>query len=62
MFMHYNPKILENLYGISISDNETNVLEEIGRKKGLLLKGGIIDEHRAAIQVLRDWQKGKLRL
>ena len=60
MFFNYDKRILEELYEIKIEDPD-NALEEIGRKKGLLLKGGIADEKRAAMQILRDWQKGRLR-
>lgn len=62
IFVNYDRKILEDLYGIRILDDYSNILEEIGRKKGFLLKGGVIDEKRAALLILRDWQRGKLRL
>jgi ribosome biogenesis GTPase A len=35
---------------------------KIGQEKKLLLKGGIPDEHRVAIQIIRDWQRGKLKV
>ena len=60
MFLDYDKKVLEDLYGIEIIDPDT-ALEEIGKKKGLLLKGGVVDIQRAAMQVLRDWQKGRLK-
>ncbi len=60
MFFNYDKKVLEDLYGIEIMDSD-NALEEIGKKKGLLLKGGVVDVQRAAMQVLRDWQKGRLK-
>ena len=64
IFIEYDKKILENLYGIKTENlNDIGeVLEEIGKKKGFLLKGGVVDNHRAALFVIRDWQKGKLRL
>ena len=62
MFVNYNKNVLKELYGVEVSENYENILEEIGRKKGFLLKGGIVDERRAAMQILRDWQKGKLRV
>lgn len=54
---------LETAYNIrfSASDSET-VLQELGKKRGFLKKGGIIDERRTAIQLLREWQKGVIRI
>ena len=37
------------------------VLEMIGRRRGKLLKGGVVDLNECAKIVLRDWQSGKLR-
>jgi ribosome biogenesis GTPase A len=39
-----------------------SILLEIGKKKHMLLKKGEIDERRAAILVLEDWHKGKIRI
>ena len=36
-------------------------LELIGKKRGYLMKGGITDINRTSIQIIRDWQSGKLR-
>jgi ribosome biogenesis GTPase A len=63
MFRDYDIGILEKVYGISVEGMDVNeVVEEIGKKKGFLLKGGQIDEERSILLVIRDWQKGKLRL
>ena len=61
MFMEYDKKILEDAYEISIS-NTDNILEEIGRKRGMLLKGGIVDENRVSVMIIKDWQNGKIKL
>jgi ribosome biogenesis GTPase A len=34
----------------------------IGRKRGFLGKGGVVDEHRVAMSILTDWQRGKIRI
>ena len=60
MFLGYNKKIFEDLYNVNLPND--NILEELARKKGFLLKGGIPDERRAALQIIKDWQNGKLRL
>lgn len=36
-------------------------LELIGKKRGYLMKGGIVDMNRTSTQIIRDWQSGKLR-
>ncbi len=38
------------------------VFEAVGRKKGFLVKGGVVDEDRTAIRIIDDWQKGKISL
>jgi len=62
MFVNYDKNVLEEAYGIRVGEEYSNILEEIAGKKGFLLKGGVVDERRAALLILRDWQKGKLRL
>lgn len=61
MFVNYDKNVLEDVYGIRVEEEYSNILEEIARMKGFLLKGGIVDERRAALLILRDWQSGKLR-
>lgn len=55
-------EVIEKNYKIKIekSDDETAILEKIGRKRGFLLKKGIVDENRTYLSILRDWQKGKI--
>ncbi len=60
IFMRTNPFALEIAYGIKASSED--FLIEFGRKNNMLIKGGIIDEKRAAIQLLNDWHKGKIKL
>ncbi len=55
------PEKLEKRYSIKIGEKEVyEIFEEIARKKGFLVKGGNIDENRTRIQILKDWQKGKI--
>ena len=51
-------KILK-FYGFEGLDVE-KLIEEIGRKKGFLGKGGVVDVDRTARLILRDWQEGKI--
>jgi len=49
-------------YGVDMSLDPYNILLEIGKKRHMLLKKGEIDERRAAVSVLEDWHKGKIKL
>ena len=64
MFVSKNKKNLEEKYKISIlpATDHNDILIEIGRKRGFLSKGGIVDEKKTAIQIIRDWQKGRLKI
>ena len=55
---------LETYYNVTIDNKEDQyaVIEEIAKKKGHLKKGGVPDDSRVSIDILRDWQRGKLRL
>lgn len=52
------PQALEERYGSF--DQGSSPLEEIGRRRGCLLRGGIVDLHQAAAVVLKDFRTGKL--
>ena len=52
-----NPGEIERRYGVSYGDD---VLEDIARKRGKLLKGGVPDTKAAAKIVMREWTRGKL--
>lgn len=63
MFIMKNKKSLQDFYNLDdVSLDVDKVFEEIAIKRKHFLKGGVIDERRTAIAILRDWQKGKLRL
>jgi len=63
IFLDTNKKALEKHYKVEIEgSNSMEVLEEIGRKKGHLKKGGEVDETRVSEMIIRDWQTGKLKL
>jgi len=52
-------EVLEKYYDIKAED-EDEFLEILGKKKGLLRKGGV-DVKRAAVFVLKEWQTGKIK-
>lgn len=62
IFKKNNPTALEKEYGLNTSLDTEELLLEFGKKRGMLLKGGIVDERRAAIQLLTDWHNGKIRV
>lgn len=66
MFLEKNKKALEDFYKIKINEEDkediSDIIIRIGKKRGFLVKGGEINENRTLIQILRDWQTGRLRL
>jgi ribosome biogenesis GTPase A len=56
-------KILERVYGIEIRIRRFNdIINKIGKSRGMLRKGGVVDERRVHLTIIDDWQKGKLLL
>ena len=62
IFRKNNPAALEKEYDIDPKLDSDEILCEIGKKKNMLLKKGIVDEKRAAVQLLIDWHKGKIKI
>lgn len=54
---HEYPAVLQERYGDLESEDP---LEAIGRKRGCLLRGGVVDLNQAAAVVLKDFRTGKL--
>lgn len=70
LMMRYPGRLMER-YGITIEDGagveswtdqdaSLPILEEIGKKRGCLKKGGIIDYQKASETLIRDLRSGKL--
>lgn len=57
-----NKKVVEEYYKTKLSEDFYEAFLEIGKKRGFLGKGGIVDEHRTAVNIIMDWQRGKLRI
>jgi ribosome biogenesis GTPase A len=63
IFLGGSRERLEAFYDFEIEgDDAYEILMQIGIAKKLLKKGGVVEENRAAMMVIRDWQGGKLRL
>ncbi|MBR4023043.1 MAG: ribosome biogenesis GTPase YlqF [Ruminococcus sp.] len=56
------PEVLVSRYKIEISAEDTGyeLLDKIGRKRGMLISGGEVNYERAAITVLDEYRSGKL--
>ena len=62
IFKKNNPLEFGKYYGVDMSLDPYSIILEIGKKRHMLLKKGEIDERRAAVSVLEDWHKGKIKL
>ena len=56
------PKIIQQHYNLIEDDDINKLIEEVGRRKNFMIKGGKIDTDRAARQILKDFQEGKIRI
>ena len=56
------PNSLTERYKIELSDEDTglDLLEKVGKKRGMMISGGEINTERAAITVLDEFRSGKL--
>ena len=56
----YKDKVISR-YNIEISDEDEGyeILEKVGRKRGMLISGGEVNTERAAITVLDEFRSGK---
>jgi ribosome biogenesis GTPase A len=52
--------LIEGFYGVHVDGDIERLIEELGREKGFLGKGGVVDVDRTARLVLRDWQEGRI--
>lgn len=57
----YGP-IIEKYYGVDVHGDGDLLIEEVGKKRNLLKRGGVIDEDRSAREILKDWQEGKIKI
>jgi ribosome biogenesis GTPase A len=62
IFKKNNPLEFEKHYDVDMSLDPYDIILEIGKKRHMLLKKGEIDERRAAVSLLEDWHKGKIKL
>lgn len=53
---------VRRFYGVDVDLEDFELFEEIGRRKGFLLRGGVVDENRTAVRIVEDWQKGRVKV
>lgn len=56
-----NRELIESFYEIDTDGDVEVLLENLGKKRGFLSKGGIVDNDRTARAILKDWQTGKIK-
>lgn len=59
--MKQYPNLFEKFYKIEANGDPEILINEIGKKRNFIKKGGLIDSNRAARSILKDWQEGKIR-
>ncbi|MBS3077259.1 50S ribosome-binding GTPase [Candidatus Pacearchaeota archaeon] len=63
IFLKLNPEKLEKFYEFKIQGNdEYEIMLQIGHAKNLLKKGGLVEENRTCVMIIRDWQTGRLKI
>jgi ribosome biogenesis GTPase A len=60
MLERYPRQLVERYKLKELSENGELLLEEVGRRRGCLAAGGVVDRQRAAELVLHDLQTGRL--
>jgi hypothetical protein len=56
------PHVLERFYKIDAKGDAEVLLEELGKRKGFLKKGGEVNEDTTARLIIKDWQTGNIKL
>jgi ribosome biogenesis GTPase A len=55
------PGLLQERYALqALPESPYELLEAVGRRRGLLATGGVVDMHRAAEALLRELRAGKI--
>lgn len=62
LLMRDYPDLLEKHYKIDAKGDPEVLLEELGKMKGFLKRGGQVNEDATARLILRDWQQGNIRI
>jgi len=52
---------LQKFYDTDVEDSD-ELIEVVGKARGLFKKGGVVNEDNSARSILKDWQFGKIRV
>ncbi len=59
IFQRCVPEELKTIYGVEFADSD-DFTEALGRKRGILKKGALVNEPQVWSIVVRDWQRNKI--
>jgi ribosome biogenesis GTPase A len=55
------PGLLQERYALTeLPESPYDLIEAVGRRRGLLATGGVVDQHKAAEALLRELRAGKI--
>lgn len=57
----YYPDVLEKNYGVTDIEDFYEVFETIGKRRGFIMRGGVIDDERVVDLVINDIKQGKIK-
>jgi len=60
--MQKHPLLFEEFYHIDAAGDSEKLIEILGRRRSILMKKGEIDVDRVSRMILRDWQKGYIKV
>tara|TARA_Y100000310_G_C20561080_1_gene753093 strand:- start:190 stop:1029 length:840 start_codon:yes stop_codon:yes gene_type:complete len=55
-------KQIEKFYKIDSQGDSEKLIEELGRRRNFLRKGGVVDEDKTSRLIIKDWQEGKIKI
>lgn len=56
------PNVIEKHYNILCGGDSEKLIEQLGKKRGFLKKGGEVEEDKTARFILKEWQEGKIKI
>lgn len=61
-FLHkYYPDVLESYYGVTDISDFYEVYEVIGKRRGFIMRGGVIDDDRVTDLIINDIKQGRIK-
>lgn len=57
----YYPDIVKERYGIEVMEDFLETIEKIGRKRGCIMRRGVVDEEKVYSMILQDIKEGYIK-